>query len=79
MSMFDQTGKVEALNFPFKLIFVPHEDVNSLFPKQKPEKDPSLYLPQLESIKSGANIYKVIALDAPNGKEYHIGNLQLDG
>ena len=61
-----------ALTFPFKLIFRPTSQVNTLFPDTFEAK----YTDQLKTIKSGTVLYDVYALPTPDGDEVKFGSLR---
>jgi hypothetical protein len=62
----------EDLNFPFKLVFRPTDQVNSLFPDDFVDK----YTDQLKTIQSGTILYDVYAVATPDAAEVKIGSLR---
>ena len=60
------------LNFPFKLVFRPNNQVKSLFPDDFVEK----FTEQLKTIPAGTSLYDVYAVASPDAQEVLIGGLR---
>ena len=60
------------LNFPFKLLFRPTDQVKNRFPDDFVEK----FTEQLKTIPAGTNLYDVYAVRNPNEAEVKIGTLK---
>jgi len=60
------------LNFPFKLVFRPTDQVNTLFPDDFVQKYPD----QLKTIPAGTSLYDVYAVGNPDAQEAKIGTLR---
>ena len=61
-----------SMNFPFRLIFRPTDQVKTLFPDDFVSK----YTDQLKSIKIGTLLYDVYAVPTPDAAEVKIGTLR---
>ena len=74
MASYNQKGEDRRgdLNFPFKLVFKPTSQVNTLFPDDFVQS----YMDQLKTIKVGTQIYDVYAVNTPDDAEVKIGTLR---
>lgn len=73
MATYDQDGNNYSnnLRFPYKLIFRPTNESQSLYPDYWVEN----FLPQLEKIPVGLTLYDVLALEGPRTNPVKIGSL----